>query len=173
MDGILIASEAGWCVDANAAASELLGRHDGELVGHEVTDLVDRAAGLERFWHHGRPPEEEGVEAAVRPPEGERRPIEVAGVIEVKPALYMIVIRNRAGEKNRDEQGAMRRLAGKLAHDLGNQLMVISSYTEMILEEMAAADPMRKQAREVLKASSRAIELTHQLLALDRKKNGT
>ena len=64
---------------------------------------------------------------------------------------------------------AVGRLAGGVAHDFNNLLMVIQGYTEMLQDEMPAADPRKKYAEQILTASSRAAALTRQLLAFSRK----
>ncbi|HSY74261.1 MAG TPA: ATP-binding protein [Dongiaceae bacterium] len=64
---------------------------------------------------------------------------------------------------------AVGRLAGGVAHDFNNMLMVINGYTSMALQQMDAANPLRKHMEETLKASDRATALTRQLLAFSRK----
>jgi len=64
---------------------------------------------------------------------------------------------------------AVGRLAGGVAHDFNNMLMVINGYTSMALQQMEAANPLRKHMEETLKASDRATALTRQLLAFSRK----
>jgi PAS domain S-box-containing protein len=64
---------------------------------------------------------------------------------------------------------AVGRLAGGIAHDFNNLLMVIRSYTEMLQESLPAADALRNNTREILKASERAASLTGQMLAFSRK----
>ena len=64
---------------------------------------------------------------------------------------------------------AVGRLAGGVAHDFNNMLMVINGYSSMALQQMDAANPLRKHMEETLKASDRATALTRQLLAFSRK----
>ncbi len=64
---------------------------------------------------------------------------------------------------------AIGRLAGGVAHDFNNILMIIQSYTEMLQDCLADDNPLRRNTQEVLKASSRAASLTRQMLAFSRK----
>lgn len=64
---------------------------------------------------------------------------------------------------------AIGRLAGGIAHDFNNLLMVISGYTQMLLDELKGESPLRKAATEIEKAADRAASLTRQLLAFSRK----
>ena len=64
---------------------------------------------------------------------------------------------------------AIGRLAGGVAHDFNNLLMIISSYTEMLQEQLPAAHSWRKNTAQVLAAANRAASLTQQLLAFSRK----
>jgi len=64
---------------------------------------------------------------------------------------------------------AVGRLAGGVAHDFNNLLMIISGYSQILLDTMRAADPARAQVEQVVKAAERATDLTHQLLAVSRR----
>ena len=64
---------------------------------------------------------------------------------------------------------AIGQLAGGVAHDFNNLLMVISAYSELMLDSLEAESPLRRNAEEILTASRRAAELTRQLLAFSRK----
>ena len=63
----------------------------------------------------------------------------------------------------------MGRLAGGIAHDFNNLLMVISGYSEFLLERIGAEQHLRGPAQEIARASERASSLTRQLLAFSRK----
>jgi two-component system, cell cycle sensor histidine kinase and response regulator CckA len=64
---------------------------------------------------------------------------------------------------------AIGRLAGGVAHDFNNLLLVISAYAELMLDSLAAEDPLRRNVAEIMTASRRAADLTRQLLAFGRK----
>ncbi len=64
---------------------------------------------------------------------------------------------------------AVGRLAGGIAHDFNNLLTVIKGYSELMLDELDSADPLRSEVDEVKKAADRAATLTRQLLAFSRQ----
>jgi PAS domain S-box-containing protein len=64
---------------------------------------------------------------------------------------------------------AVGRLAGGIAHDFNNLLMVISGYSEFLLERLGAEPHLRGPAQEIAGAAERASSLTRQLLAFSRK----
>lgn len=64
---------------------------------------------------------------------------------------------------------AIGRLAGGVAHDFNNMLMVIVSYADLLANSMPEDEPMRKHTGQILRAAQRASSLTRQLLAFSRK----
>src|SRR6266568_1387132 len=64
---------------------------------------------------------------------------------------------------------AVGRLAGGVAHDFNNLLMVISGYTEVLLENTGRNNPMHPKIAAIQQAAERATTLTRQLLAFSRK----
>jgi PAS domain S-box-containing protein len=64
---------------------------------------------------------------------------------------------------------AIGRLAGGIAHDFNNLLMVISGYSEFLLERLGPDVRLRGPAQEIANATQRATSLTRQLLAFSRK----
>jgi PAS domain S-box-containing protein len=64
---------------------------------------------------------------------------------------------------------AVGRLAGGVAHDFNNLLMVISGYTEVLLERTERSHVLYQKMEAIQQAADRATTLTRQLLAFSRK----
>jgi two-component system, cell cycle sensor histidine kinase and response regulator CckA len=65
---------------------------------------------------------------------------------------------------------ALGRLAGGVAHDFNNVLMVINGLSETVLAILDSTSPVREDLEEILAAGRRAAGLTAQLLAFSRKR---
>ncbi len=61
------------------------------------------------------------------------------------------------------------RLAAGVAHDFNNLLTIITSYSELALDDAPANSGLEAKLQEILLAARRAAELTRQLLAFSRK----
>ncbi|MEN6601765.1 MAG: ATP-binding protein, partial [Bryobacteraceae bacterium] len=78
--------------------------------------------------------------------------------------------RLRQEQTSREEKlDALSRMAGRMAHDFNNQLMVITGYAQEIAGELKPGDPLRDDAREILSAADRAAGLTRTLLTYARR----
>jgi PAS domain S-box-containing protein len=64
---------------------------------------------------------------------------------------------------------AMGRLAGGVAHDFNNTLMLISGYAGQILEDRDLPKKHRESCNQLLETTKRAASLTRQLLTFSRK----
>jgi signal transduction histidine kinase len=82
-----------------------------------------------------------------------------------------IAEREHAEEVLREAQKmeAVARLAGGVAHDFNNMLMVIRCQAELSLNGLGPQDPLRRELSEIVRTSDRASALTRQLLAFGRK----
>ena len=82
-----------------------------------------------------------------------------------------ITARKQLEEQFRQSQKleALGRLAGGVAHDFNNLLTIIGGYGQMVLENLEARDPLRRDMEAVVEAANRASALTRQLLAFSRR----
>jgi PAS domain S-box-containing protein len=64
---------------------------------------------------------------------------------------------------------AIGRLAGGIAHDFNNLLTVIRGYSQLSLLDLNENDKLRGNLEEIQKATQRASDLTHHLLAFSRR----
>jgi two-component system, cell cycle sensor histidine kinase and response regulator CckA len=63
---------------------------------------------------------------------------------------------------------AVGRLAGGVAHDFNNMLMVIKGHTELLLNVLSPSDHITRKIQQIDRAADRAATLTRQLLAFSR-----
>jgi two-component system, cell cycle sensor histidine kinase and response regulator CckA len=79
--------------------------------------------------------------------------------------------RNNAEERLRQSQKleAIGRLAGGVAHDLNNVLLIIQGYSQLLHDDTDPTDVRSNYIDEVLKAAERAGAVMRQLLAFSRK----
>lgn len=102
------------------------------------------------------------------------------------PAVQRILKERQEREGRREAEEALRehqvylrhiqkleavgRLAGGLAHDFNNLLTVILGHSQVVLNEIDAAHPLRMQIQEMQNAGERARVLIRQLLMFSRKR---
>lgn len=79
--------------------------------------------------------------------------------------------RRRAEEQVRQAQKmeAVGRLAGGVAHDFNNMMMIIMGFSDFLLTTLERGDPRWADADEIRKAADRAMHLTRQLLGFGRQ----
>ena len=173
----------------NPAAERILGWSAAEALGkvlptvtpdkrEEFRDLLRGVLsgrpleGLEvvRQRKDGTPVELRVYSAPLRDPQGE-----ATGVVAI---MVDVTAHNRAQAELRatreqllhaQKLEAVGRLAGGVAHDFNNLLTVIQGYAQMACDRTPPDAPARRQLEQVLRAGTRASELTRQLLAFSRR----
>ncbi len=180
--GICRCDSAGKILDANPAFLEMLGYPSGEeLIGQHIFSLYsdnDSWFDLADFLRSSSP--FKGLAAEWRRKDGSTTVVRISGrsvtngrkegvVFELftEDVTERRVLEQQLRQSQKME--AVGRLAGGIAHDFNNLLMVISGYTEFLLERLNGAPDLRAPAQEIASAADRASSLTRQLLAFSRK----
>ncbi len=78
-------------------------------------------------------------------------------------------LRLEAELRQAQKMDAIGHLAGGVAHDFNNLLTIITSYSELALDDVHRNSSLEAKIQEILQAARRAAELTRQLLAFSRK----
>lgn len=61
------------------------------------------------------------------------------------------------------------RLAGGVAHEVNNMMTGVLGFSHFLLKSLASDDPRRAEVQEIIKAGTRAADVTRQLLAFTRQ----
>lgn len=186
-DGIMLTAPDGSILDANPAACRMLGRSVGELrrIGRNgVVNLADPRlqSALETRARLGR----YQTELTFIRADGTIFPVDVSSTIYhdqdglQKTSLLVRDISERKqaeadAERLRDRLTqsqrieSVGRLAGGVAHEFNNKLMVILGYIELALNQVDPADPLKEDLSIVQEAALKSAELVKQLLAFAQK----
>ena len=89
--------------------------------------------------------------------------------IHEQRALALARDRLEAQLRRAQKLEALGKLAGGVAHDFNNRLVIIMGYTELMKRGLPAESPLVHHADMVLMSAQRAAELTRQLLAYSRR----
>jgi PAS domain S-box-containing protein len=179
--GICRCDSTGKILDANPAFLELLGHASAnELIGQHIFGLYadnDEWFGLADFLRSAEP--FKGLTAEWKRKNNTTTVVRISGrsVANGREGLVFELFAEDVTERRALEQQlrqsqkmeAVGRLAGGIAHDFNNLLMVISGYSEFLLERLGAEPHLRGPAQEIASAAERATSLTRQLLAFSRK----
>jgi PAS domain S-box-containing protein len=179
--GICRCDSTGKILDANPAFVELLGHASAdELIGQHIFGLYaehDKWFDLADFLRSALP--FKGLTAEWKRKDGVTTGVRISGRSVANGGEGMVfelfaedVTERRALEqqlRQSQKMEAVGRLAGGIAHDFNNLLMVISGYSEFLLERLGDEPQLRAPAQEIASAAERASSLTRQLLAFSRK----
>lgn len=166
----------------NRAAELLFGWHAGDVIGRTLPTVPDNmteavnelsarvlrgelVAGLEtqRLKKDGKVIDIDLSVAPIRDSQG--------GVRGIMSVAIDSSQRHRLEEQLRQSQKmeAIGRLAGGVAHELNNQMTVVTGHTHLLLASLDLADPARDQIEAIQKAGDNAATITRQLLAFGRR----
>jgi PAS domain S-box-containing protein len=180
--GICRCDSTGKILDLNPALVENLGYASAaELIGQHIYSLyadTDRWFDLADFFRSSTP--FKGLTAEWKRKNGTTTAVRVSGRSVTngrKTGVVFELFTEDVTERRALEQQlrqsqkmeAVGRLAGGIAHDFNNLLMVISGYSEFLLERLGSEPQLRAPAQEIASAAERASSLTRQLLAFSRK----
>jgi PAS domain S-box-containing protein len=179
--GITVSTLAeGRYLDVNGAFLRMVGRTREEVIGRTAFDInfwhdrADRARVMEQL-RGGSATE---VEAIVRAKDGTSRHAlialeqsDIGGIPCIIALVHDVTAPKLLEQQLRQAQKmeAVGRLAGGVAHDFNNLLTVITSYSDLLYEELAEGDPKRDDLTQIIKAATGAAALTRQLLAFSRQ----
>ena len=190
-----IFEHAGWGVaigNAGATHFEAVNSAFAAMHGYTVDELVGRP--IETIIApDARAPLRQNIRAALREGrhdfvtrhvtrEGDEFPVRVDlaavrgrndEVLYFAANVQDLTERERAEEQLRQAQkmDAVGRLAGGVAHDFNNMLMIIIGFSDFLCNAIEEDDPRRRDAEEIRKAAERAAGLTRQLLAFGRQQH--
>ena len=187
-DGVISTDRRGRIADMNPVAETLTGWTTEAARGRplaEVVHLIDgtsREPGedlVARVLREGEPVDlapghllvdragGEWVVAAKGASIRDRRG-EIAGVVFVfRDVTEETALQERLRQSER--MNAIGQLSGGIAHDFNNLLTGIVGHAELLRLELVDNDELEPLAEQIINASQRAADLTHQLLAFSRK----
>ena len=182
--GIYRSNPAGHFLSVNSALVRMLGYDSADEVlqldmGRDVyADTAERQRLLDRDTYSAR--QYDDVEATWKRKDGRLLQVQLS-VRAVRNAAgqvdyYETFVRDVTDQRRLQQQltqsqkmEAIGRLAGGVAHDFNNLLTVITSYSDLVYQDLPPDDPRRDDVDQVREAADRAAALTRQLLAFSRQ----
>jgi two-component system cell cycle sensor histidine kinase/response regulator CckA len=181
-DLVCMAAPDGSLLYVNQAWQQGTGYGEAEIGRMQLLDLVhpDSQAYysqvVERVLHGERL---DHVELILVPKAG--TPITVEGNLSCtfkdgQPSVVRGIYRDVTERKRVEEQlrraermQAAGKLAGGVAHEVNNMMTGVIGFSEFLLRSLEDGDPRRSDVEEVIKAGTRAADVTRQLLAFTRQ----
>jgi PAS domain S-box-containing protein len=183
-DGVLITDETGRLIEMNNSSCRLTGYSKEEIVKISIRDLLAEES-MEDGLAHFRKAMETGAATADlwhNHKDGSKRCLTVDAVKLSETRIIGftkdITDRKRSEEDHRQLQERLQRaekmealgtLAGGVAHDLNNVLGIVVGYSEMLLDEIDAASPLRDDMVKIMEGGHRSAAIVQDLLTLARR----
>ncbi len=181
-DLVCVTSAAGDFLYVNRAWHDVTGYTDAELAGRRLLDIV-HASSRERYDELQRRAlagetlthadlvlvTRDGIPVTV---EGNISATFRDGVPVVLRGIYRDITERRRIEdqlRRAERMQAAGRLAGGVAHEVNNMMTGVIGFSEFLMRGLEADDPRRIEVREIIKAGTRAADITRQLLAFTRQ----
>lgn len=179
-DAVFWIDPDGKFIYVNGAACSSLGYSQQELLAMSVWD-IDPNFPKEDWpeqWQAMKQNSTFTMESSHRAKSGRLIPVEItANYLEFNGKEYNCAFARDISKRKQLESQFLQsqkmeslgRLAGGVAHDFNNLLTAILGYADMAITSLDQDDPIYGYIQEVLKAGTRAANLTRQLLAFGRR----
>ncbi|GAB4236605.1 MAG: hypothetical protein Kow00109_10200 [Acidobacteriota bacterium] len=163
-------------VRANRGAAELLGRDLNDLLKRRLDEVVSSPELQELVQAADREPVIRELEIPLE--DSETRPVEaLVQAFEFADVRLALVLLRSLEERRRVEEQvrhalkseAIGRLAGGMAHEFNNLLMVINGNAELLLADSPRESPAFRYGEEIHRAGTKAARLVSELLAYSRR----
>ena len=154
LEGIVIFSGNGTCLEANAAAGALVNVPRNELIGCRLCDFCEK--GFDQVWAELSASESGRGQFWAHLKNGSRRLVDYCFTANILPGQHLAMLRDITDQQDMEEQlrdsqkmEAVGRLAGGVAYDFNNILGIISGHAEL-LESSAASQAERGRAEKII-----------------------
>jgi PAS domain S-box-containing protein len=179
-DVISLLDREGMILYLSPSAWPLLGYQPVELLGSSVFDLIhpEDLDQVRERWAQLDQRRRAQITYRIRHRDGSWRWFDAqCSLAEREGGHYAVLVSRDITERRQLEAQlfqaqkleAIGQLAGGLAHDFNNMLVVISGCAELASAELAADHPAQHELQEIHKATTRATGLTRQLLTFARR----
>ncbi len=179
LDPVILMNPSGGIMRWNGPAEQLLGWAGDEVVGRQLAEIIvppQQRASFQDAFHRVPLPGRLRVEARHR--QGHPITVEIRiALLRSKGAEAYALFLSDLTERTRLEAHlhelqqleAIGHVAGSMAHDLNNMLLVIGTYSELLKDDPSLGGPQREGVRQIGQATKRAADLTGRLLAFSRR----